>query len=188
MVCCLMKGLYGLKQASRLWYKKLKAALERMGFKAIYSDNSIYVYAKDKVKVILLVFVDDCAFALNSLQLLDDLVLELSRSFKLCDLGPTIALLGIEITRDRPNRRLMLSQRQYILDILERYGQADSTPVKTSMVPGTNLVSMVPVSTEDKEYMKKMPYIFAIGSLLFLALATHPDIAHTVLGLSTGRL
>ena len=181
MVCRLMKGLYGLKQASRLWYKKLKAALERMGFKAIYSDNSIYVYAKDQVKVILPVFVDDCTFASNSLSLLDDLVVELSRSFKLRDLGPTTALLGIEITRDRPNRRLMLSQRQYILDMLERYGQADSTPVKTPMVPGTNLsVSMAPVSSEDKEYMKKVPYISAVGSLLFLALATRPDIAHTV--------
>ena len=70
---------------------------------------------------------------------------------------------------------------QYILDMLERYGQADSTPVKTPMVPGTNLsVSMAPVSSEDKEYMKKVPYISAVGSLLFLALATRPDIAHTV--------
>ena len=82
-----------------------------------------------------------------------------------------MVLLGIEITRDRPNRRLMLLQRQYILDMLERYGQADSTPVKTPMVPGTNLsVSMAPVSTEDKEYMKKVPYISAVDSLLFLAL------------------
>ena len=49
------------------------------------------------------------------------------------------------------------------------------------MVPGTNLsISMAPVSTEDKEYMKKVPYISAVGSLLFLALATRPDIAHTV--------
>ena len=84
--------------------------------------NSIYVYAKDQVEVILPVFVDDCTFALNSLSLLDDLVVELSRSFKLRDLGPTTALLGIEIARDRPNRRLMLSQCQYILDVLERYG------------------------------------------------------------------
>ena len=28
--------------------------------------------------------------------------------------------------------------------------------------------------------MKKVPYISAVGSLLFLALATRPDIAHTV--------
>ena len=74
----------------------------------IYLDNSIYVYAKNKVKVILLVFVDNCTFMSNSLQLLDDFV-ELSRSFKLRDLGLTIALLGIEITRYCPNLCLILS-------------------------------------------------------------------------------
>ena len=74
----------------------------------IYLDNSIYVYAKNKVKVILLVFVDNCTFMSNSLQLLDDFV-ELSRSFKLRDLGLTTALLGIEITRYCPNLCLILS-------------------------------------------------------------------------------
>ena len=85
----------------------------------IYLDNSIYVYAKDKVKVILLVFVDDCTFVLNSLQLLDNFI-ELSRSFKLCDLGPTMAFLGIKITRYCPNHCLMLSQCQYILNMLDK--------------------------------------------------------------------
>ena len=104
-----------LKQASQLWYKKLKTALECMGFKVIYSDNSIYVYAKDKVKVILLV----CTFVSNSLQLLDDFV-ELSRLFKLRDLGPTMALLSIKINRYCLNHRLILSQCQYILNMLDR--------------------------------------------------------------------
>ena len=85
----------------------------------IYLDNSIYVYAKNKVKVILLVFVDDYTFVSNSLQLLDNFV-ELSRLFKLRDLGPTMALLSIEITRYCLNHCLILSQCQYILNMLDR--------------------------------------------------------------------
>ncbi|THH12405.1 hypothetical protein EW146_g7733 [Bondarzewia mesenterica] len=64
-VCLLEKGLYCFKQASRLWYQKLKGVLGRMDFKNIYSHNSNYVFAKDNVKVILPVFDDDCTFASN---------------------------------------------------------------------------------------------------------------------------
>ena len=53
--------------------------------------------------------------------------------------------------------------------------------MKTFMVPGTNLsIFMALVLTEDKEYIKKVPYISAVSSLLFLALATYPDIAYTI--------
>ena len=66
MVCYLIKSLYKLKQISYLWYKKLNAGLEHIGFKAIYFDNSIYIYAKDEIRVIFQVFVDKCIFASNS--------------------------------------------------------------------------------------------------------------------------
>ena len=114
--------------------------------------------------------------------MLDNLVVELSRLFQLRNLGHTMALFGIEIARDCPNRCLMLSQRQYILYMQEHNGQANLTLVKTPMVPSTNLsVSMALVLTENKKYMKKVPYISAVSNLLFLALATCPDISHTVI-------
>ena len=58
---------------------------------------------------------------------------ELSTHFKLRDLGSTTQLLGIKIDRDRPSRTLSLSQKQYILDMLERYGMSDCKPVATPM-------------------------------------------------------
>ena len=64
---------------------------------------------------------------------------ELSEAFKLRDLGLTSFLLGMEITRDRPNRRIMLSQRQYVIDMLERCGFSDYASVKTLMDPGKRL-------------------------------------------------
>ena len=60
LVCKLGKGLYGLKQGGRLWYKKLAATLVEMGFKILRSDNSVYVLQSDSLTVIIPVFVDDC--------------------------------------------------------------------------------------------------------------------------------
>lgn len=106
---------------------------------------------------------------------------ELSKYFKLCDLGPTDFILGVQITRDRPNRRLCLSQRQYVVDTLALYNHADCKPVSTPMLPGLRLsTSMAPQSDEDKEYMRKVPYANAVGKLLYLATATRPDIAFAV--------
>ena len=133
--------------------------------------------AKGEVKVILPVFMDNCTFATNSLQLLDNVVAELSRLFRLCDLKPTITFLGIKITMNHPNCYLMLSQHQYILDMLECYEQTDLTTVKIPMVSSTNLSdSIALVLTKEKEYIKKVPHIPAVSSLLFLVLVTCLDI------------
>ena len=56
------------------------------------------------------VFIDDITIASNSAAESDRIVQELSTAFKLRDLGPTSFLLGIEIARDRPNRRISLAQ------------------------------------------------------------------------------
>ena len=127
------------------------------------------------------VFIDDITIASSSVAESDRIVEELSRAFKLRDLGPTSFLLGIEITRDRPNRHISLSQRQYIIDMLERYRFYDCSPVKTPMVPKIRLSSAdSPSSPEDKAFMDKVPYLSAVGSLMYLATCTCPDITYAV--------
>jgi hypothetical protein len=90
-------------------------------------------------------------------------------------------LLGIQITRDRPKRTIALCQRLYILDILERFSMSNCKPVLTPMIPGLRLTAaMSPKCPEEVVAMKDIPYVSAVGALLYLATATHPDIAHTV--------
>ena len=43
-VCRLLKAIYGLKQASRTWNKKLHKTLLTNGFRCIYSDAGVYVH------------------------------------------------------------------------------------------------------------------------------------------------
>ena len=106
---------------------------------------------------------------------------ELSEAFKLRDLGPTSFLLGIESTRDRPNRRIILSQRHYVIDMLERNSFSSCSPVKMAMVPKVKLSSTdSPSTAEDKVFMAKVPYLSAVGSLMYMATSTRPDIAYAV--------
>ncbi|KAJ3013542.1 hypothetical protein NUW54_g1564 [Trametes sanguinea] len=127
------------------------------------------------------VFVDDITIASKSLDSIQRVKEELRAHFKLRDLGPTSWLLGVKIERDRAKRSLSISQRQYALDILERYGFANCDPVSTPMDPGLRLsADMCPSTPSAVREMQDVPYGQAVGSLFYLAVATRPDIARTV--------
>ena len=177
----LLKALYGLKQSPRVWNKKLDTVLHELGFTCIKSDTSIYIWIRGDVKIFVPVFVDDLTLASKSISAISHVKTELGKRFKLRDLGPTSSLLGIEITRDRSQRRLCLSQRQYISDMLDRYNLADSAPVTTPIDPGLKLSSsMSPTTPEEIAEMKNIPYASAVGSIMYLSVATRPDIAYAV--------
>ncbi|KIJ49713.1 hypothetical protein M422DRAFT_89278, partial [Sphaerobolus stellatus SS14] len=178
MVCRLKKGLYGLKQASRQWNKKIHSVLVSMGFTRIKADAAIYVYSKGNVKIIVPIYIDDITFAGNSKTEIDNCVQELSKHFKLRDLGETKFLLGIEISRDRSKHTLSLSQKQYTLNILERFGHSDCATVQTPMNPG--LVLTKEDGAKNEKEKAGIPYLEAVGSLQYLALHTRPDIAYAV--------
>ncbi|KAG8909153.1 hypothetical protein FRC01_007101, partial [Tulasnella sp. 417] len=180
-VCRLRKGLYGLKQAGRLWYQKLGETLEKIGFKQINADPSVYVWQSDNVRVILPVFVDDVTVVSKDQERVKWVKSEISKHFKIKDLGPTSYLLGIKIDYDREKRRLQLSQRQYIIDMLNRFDMPNCTPVTTPMDPGSKLTrDQAPKSDEDVAEMASKPYMNAVGALMYLAVATRPDIAFSV--------
>jgi Uma2 family endonuclease len=51
-VARLLKGLYGLKQGGREWFRRLEEVLVELGFARIRSDSSVFIWEKDGVKVI----------------------------------------------------------------------------------------------------------------------------------------
>src|SRR6266702_3400400 len=179
-VCRLRKSLYGLKQAGRVWNKTLHSVLCSMGFNRVQSDHGLYIYLRDDVRILMPVFVDDITLACKDGAKIDSIVQELSKHFKLRDLGPSTQLLGLEIHRDRPNRCLSISQSQYISNLIQEHGLSDSKPVSTPLNPGTRLsTSMCPQNEAEASEMRQYPYISVVGCLMYLAVTTRPDIAYS---------
>uniref|UniRef100_A0A5S6QB82 Reverse transcriptase Ty1/copia-type domain-containing protein n=1 Tax=Trichuris muris TaxID=70415 RepID=A0A5S6QB82_TRIMR len=74
-----------------------------------------------------------------------------------------------------------MSQRLYVLNLLKRFGMQNCKPATTPLAPNLKLTKPLTVS---KEEMLTFPYQTLIGSLMYLAVATRPDIAYTDSSLS----
>jgi hypothetical protein len=180
-VAQLLKGLYGLKQGGREWFKRLEEVLLQLGFSCICANGSIFIWANNAVRVICPVFVNNITFASKSKAKSAELKAAIAQHFKLRNLGPTTFQLGVKITRKCSQRTLHLSQCRYMQDLLERYSFVDSSPVSTLMDPSVSLMSAHALLTpEDKVFMRTVPYVSAVGALMYLAITTHPDIAFAV--------
>ena len=100
-------------------------------------------------------------------------------------LGPIHWLLGIEVTHDCDTHTISLCQSSFIDTILACFSLADAKPYGTPMVPSTSYSKHdSPSSPTDVAHMCKVPYCEAIGSLMYVAIATRPDISFAVSCLS----
>ena len=181
-VCRLRKTLYGLKQSGRCWYQKLVEILvKNLGFKLCEVDQAVFIKRGDKTVTIIVVHVDDCTIAASSLSLVVELKAQIRKHIEITDLGELHWLLGIEVTRNREERTIALSQCSYLESITRRFGFDELKPISSPMEPHTKLTNAQSPST-GAEYaaMQHIPYCEAVGSLMYAALGTCPDISYAV--------
>jgi Reverse transcriptase (RNA-dependent DNA polymerase) len=184
-VTLLKKGLYGLKQGGRQWKKKLHAAMTSFGYMRISADHCIYTRTTNGDSSIVAIHVDDMLACTSSEREMKKLKTDLESLFEIKDLGDVHWLLGIAITRDRKARIVSFSQASYIDTIVGRFKMQDAYPVSTPLDTGVRLsTTMSPVNEEEKKNMSKKPYQVAVGSLMYAAITTQPDISFTVQQLS----
>ena len=110
---------------------------------------------------------------------------DLANHFEMLDLGELAWILGIRVTRDRILKTISLSQTSYIDSIVRRFNLASASPLRTPLDPSTQLSKdQSPSTTSHWEDMQKVPYREAIGSLMYVAIGTRPDITYAVTALS----
>jgi len=170
-VCRLNKSLYGLKQAPRAWHSRFARFLLSIGFTESKTDASLFFYRSGSETAYLLLYVDDIVLTALSNSLLRRIIASLQHEFAMKDLGQLHHFLGVSVTHSSTG--LFLSQRQYILDILERAGMQDCKPCSTPVDTCAKLSYDSPPVDDPSQYRS------LVGALPWLTF-TRPDIAFAV--------
>ena len=101
----------------------------------------------------------------------------LSRCIEMKGLGVAHVILNIKLLRD-DNGEITLPQSHYVDKVLSRFGYSDCKPSPTPYDPSVLL------RKNQRIFRDQMRYSQIIGSLMYLASATRPDISFAVSKLS----
>lgn len=126
--------------------------------------------------VIIAVYVDDLNI-IGTTSTVQNAVRELSKEFEMKDLGKTSYCLGLEVFYMSDG--LLLHQSGYTRKLLKRFNMEDATPLQVrSLEPNKDIYR--PKEENELPLDTNCPYAHAIGTLLYLANSTRPDIAFAV--------
>ena len=100
----LLKSLYKLKQAPKLWFEKLYKTLTFANFpillKQFYVDECLYINRE----LAIAVYIDNIIYLSPSIELIKKAKAFLSARYKVRDLGEAREFLSLRVIRDRLNR------------------------------------------------------------------------------------
>lgn len=175
LVCKLKKSLYGLKQSPRCWNKIFVNYMKSIDFKQSEADSCIFIKNYETLNVVA-VYVDDLIVITKTEEAMITLKSKIESRFKMKDMGKLHYCLGISIVQDEEKKILWMHQEQYILKLIEKFGQADAQKYETPSDLNVKLVKEDNISkpTDQEKYQS------IVGSLLYAAMATRPDIAQAV--------
>ena len=101
--------------------------------------------------------------------------------FSISSEGEVHWILGTSIHRDAESHSVSISQRDYIENLAVKFNVQNAKPVKSPIPLGINFSAINPPSTkEEKKDTENLPYRELIGSLMFAATVSRPDIAYSV--------
>ncbi|KAG3122720.1 Retrovirus-related Pol polyprotein from transposon TNT 1-94 [Phytophthora cactorum] len=124
----LVKAIYGLKQASRVWNETFDEFVCSIGFQVSAFDPCLYIKVVDGHCVLVLVYVDDVLITGSSPELISRTKTDLKTRFEMTDSGKCAFVLGIELV-DGPDGSVTMCQRRYVDDILKRFGMDECKAV-----------------------------------------------------------
>ena len=185
-VCCLVKGLYGLKQAGRGWYQERSRVLVKdLGFTHSAVDHSVFFRCLSNKHTIIVVATDDMAVTSKRAEDITRFKADIQRYWEITDNGPIHWFLGFQISCDRTVQTISINQSAYIQAMVNKFRLTNSAPVATPMVTGATFsTSNSPSIPTQVAHMRGIPYAEAIGSILWPVIVSQPDAAFAVSTLS----
>ena len=175
----LKKSLYGTASAPLRWYEKCDKGLRARGFKRSRFDPCLYV----SKHMLICLFVDDLVLVSNKQKHIDDFIQTLVEdgdeyNWEHTREGDLAEFLGIELKRSPDRKSFQLLQTGLIDKILKLVDPdgtlgTKNTPMSSDGKPLVNDKNGLP-------YKGKWDYRSVVGSLMYLATNSRPDLAHAV--------
>ena len=176
-------SLYGAPDAGRNWNKKFTNVFVREGYGQSPKEPCLFTKHTGAKYTIFAIWVDDCFITGSDDNERARMLGVLVEEFNIKMLGPVKYALGIRF--DQQEDGIRMTQSSYIEKIAERFGLTNARPVSVPLQKGFRAYKAhCPVTDEQKADMANVPYRGAVGSLLYAALSTRPDIAYAVCSLA----
>ncbi|CAI7763639.1 unnamed protein product [Closterium sp. NIES-53] len=167
--------VYGLRQALREWHDTLRTTLAALGFAPSTADPSLFLRTDTSLPLFyILVYVDDLVFATADTAGLAHVKSELQKRHTCTDLGELRSYLGLQITRDKAQRTITLTQSHMVQQVLQCFDFTYSSPQATPL-PTRHLLAALP---SDESVEPSGPYPELVGCLMYLMTCTRPDLAY----------
>ncbi|THH12591.1 hypothetical protein EW146_g7551 [Bondarzewia mesenterica] len=184
-VCRLNKAIYGTKQGGNNWWLELDRAYQRMGYSRLFADYCTRSKTTGTDRTITLTHTDDTLGLSTSPVETLRAKGELGTAYRIKDMGgangePEL-ILGIRVECDRPRKTVCISQRGFLLRVLERAGMADCSAEATPLPAGGAYRRLFePIDDAERAACRAEPYRKILGAINYLAVATRPDISYAV--------
>lgn len=180
-VCKLLKSIYDLKQASRVWNSCFVSFLKKFALEPLATDSCVLV-KQGKQILIVAIYVDDGLVCCNDKDLLRETIEHLKQQFEISAIEAE-CYVGLQIKRDRARKLLMIHQTSYVEQIVARFDMEEAT---TASTPMDHAIKFVEKGVADGGTSKtvNVPYREVIGALMYVSVGTRPDVACAVSVLS----
>ncbi|CAI5950729.1 unnamed protein product [Closterium sp. NIES-64] len=171
----LRRPVYGLRQAPQEWHDTLRTTLAALGFAPSTADPSLFLRTDTSLPPFyILVYVDDLVFATADTAGLAHVKSELQKRHTCTNLGELRSYLGLQITRDRAQRTITLTQSHMVQQVLQRFDFTYSSPQATPLSTRHSLSAL----PSDESVELSGPYPELVGCLMYLMTCTRPDLAY----------
>jgi hypothetical protein len=178
----LLNIIYGLKQASREWYKLFHQTLSSHWLTRAPSVISPYTMNHRQVHGICIVLIYVGDILIVSTEWIESAKRAIGERFRMTYLGEAKFILGMDFVRNRDAWTISISHGQYTKEIIEKYVMLDNTPSKVPMAsthygngevaPDHDKVALAPLECET--------FLAILGSVNFLSMCFRPDIAFAI--------
>ena len=123
-VLCLLRAIYGLKQAALAWWKELESSMKRLGFQHTASDAGVFFAYIGKDLVVVIVYVDDAIFFGKNLKAVKKVKQTFMTMWECHDLGKATEFLRMKIRHE--GKKIFLDQTAYLDKVVEHFGMSNA--------------------------------------------------------------